>query len=474
MKKFFAVLVVALYMIPGFSKIRFHCTVGDNMVFQQNSMAVIKGKATPGEKVVLTCSWDKNVGSVVAGQDSTWKMEVVIPEATFVPQWLQAKCGKEAVRAENILFGEVWLCSGQSNMEMPVRGFPSQPVNGSLSEILNSVKYKDHIRLYDVEHRYSDTVLDECRAEWALPTYENVAMFSAVAYIFGSRLSAALDVPVGIVLSSYGGTRIESWMDEGALSGFSSDDYIAVADKPYRDPYKIYNAMVAPVTDIKVRGVVWLQGESNRRNAHVYGAMLKKMVALWRDDRRDSELPFIVVQIAPCPYNGEGELGAARIMEAQFQTVSEMNNAYFVGTSDIGAERFIHFPEKVILGERVCVSALANVYGMSGFPKGNPYVSDVKYEDGKAWVYFSNAERGLVPSDKEIECFELAGPDGVYHPASGKIHRTERNCVIVTSPHVSRPENIRFAFDNWHKVNLYSNEGLPAVLYRSDDIDYNK
>lgn len=471
MKRIFVFVLAVLAGIPGFSEVRFHSAFGDNMVLQQGSRTVVRGKAAPGEKLVFTCSWEKGKRTLAASSDSVWMTEVDVPEASFDPQWMLVRSKSGEARVDNILFGEVWLCSGQSNMEMPVRGFPSQPVNGSISEILASGKYRN-LRLYDVEHRYSDTPLDECRAEWMLPLPENVAAFSAVAYVFGSRLSEALDVPVGIVLSSYGGSRVESWMDREALSVFSEDDYIAVADKPYRDPYKLYNAMIVPVSGIQVRGVVWLQGESNRRNAHVYCDMLKRMVSLWRKDRNDASLPFIVIQIAPCPYNGEGELGAARLMEAQFRAVSEMENAYIVGTSDIGAERFIHFPEKVVLGERACVSALANVYGIAGFPKGNPYVTGVEYGEGKARVTFANAERGLVPTDREIQCFELAGSDGIYYPAAGKIDRNRRNCVIVTSEQVPEPVNVRFAFSNWHKVNLYSNEGLPAYPYRSDDIIY--
>lgn len=471
MKRILVSVLCVFSCVQGFSGVRFHSAFGDNMVLQQESRTVVKGKAAPGDRLVFTCSWEKGKRTLVAASDSVWMTEVDVPEASYDPQWMQVSSRTGSARVDNILFGEVWLCSGQSNMEMPVRGFPSQPVNGSLKEILACGKYRG-LRLYDVEHRYSDVPADECNAEWMLPTHENVAAFSAVAYVFGSRLSEALDVPVGIVLSCYGGSRVESWMDDEALSVFSEDDYIAVADKPYRDPCKLYNAMVVPVNGIRVRGVVWLQGESNRRNAHVYCSMLKRMISLWRKDRNDPSLPFLVIQIAPCPYNGQGELGAARIMEAQFKAASEVGNAYIVGTSDLGAERFIHFPEKVVLGERVCVSALANVYGIAGFPKGNPYVAEVEYADGCARVTFANAGRGLVPADKDIRCFELAGRDGVYHQATGKIDRNRRNCVIVTSGQVPEPVDVRFAFSNWHKVNLYSNEGLPAYPYRSDDVLY--
>lgn len=460
-----------LLCIAGFAQPGFHSSFGDNMVLQQNSITVVKGKGIPDEKITFSCSWDKQKKTVRVSSDSSWTVGVSIPAASFTPHWMQVSSKDGTHRIENILFGEVWLCSGQSNMEMPLRGFPSQPVKGSMEEILYSWKYKN-LRLYDVGHKWSDAPLDECSAEWQLPTPENVALFSAVGYVFGSRLSEALGVPVGIVLSSYGGSRIESWMCEGSLSDFAAGDFLAKADKPYRDPYKLYNAMIAPIRDIQIRGVVWLQGESNRRDADVYAPKLKRLIDTWRTDHNDRQLPFIVVQIAPCPYNGPGEFGAARIMEAQFSTVATTEHAYIVGTSDIGGEHFIHFPEKVVLGERICVSALANVYGRKGFPKGNPYVTDIEYEDGRAIVRFANAERGLTPTDQIVECFELAGSDGIYYPAAAKIHKNRRDCVVVSSEQVPAPVNLRFAFSNYHKVNLYSNEGLPAYPFRSDSISY--
>lgn len=456
--------------LPLRAEVRLHASFGDHMVLQQQSVTMLRGTAGPGEKVTVRCSWEQDRHSVKAAADGNWQIPLTTPSGGFEPQWIEVK-ERNTVRIDDVLIGEVWLCAGQSNMEMPMRGFPSQPVEGSLAEIAASSQYR-YLRLFDVPHTCAETPQTECGGEWQCSSPERVAMFSAVAYLFGRRLTEALNIPVGIIVSSYGGSRIESWMDAASIAKFDPKDYIAKADKPYRDPCKLYNAMIAPLTGCTIRGVVWLQGESNRRNAHVYAPMLTELMSLWRDKWCNPNLPFIVCQIAPCPYNGEGELGAARLMEAQFKAVNSDAYAYMVGSSDIGAEKFIHFPKKDAVAERAFVSALANVYGFKGLPACGPTMEKVEYLEGKAVVHFSHADRGLVPTDRGIECFELAGKDLVFHPANARIGRKDRSTVEVECDAVPHPCAVRYAFSNWHRTNLYNCEGLPAYPFRTDSIRY--
>ncbi len=317
----------------------------------------------------------------------------------------------------------------------------------------------------------AETPQNECKGEWSRSTPDQVALFSAVAYLFGRRLTETLDVPVGLIVSSYGGSRIESWMDAESMAKFDPKDYIAKADKPYRDPCKLYNGMIAPLTGIPVRGVVWLQGESNHRNAHIYTSMLRELMGLWRRKWSQPEMPFIVCQIAPTVFHGESILGRVRIMEAQLRAVQEENRAWMVGTSDIGDEHVVHYPKKDKVAERVFYSALVNVYGMGGLPASGPTVARVDYTDGRAVVHFAHAERGLNPLKTEIVGFELAGADGVYHPAAARIG-TDRATVEVSSDAVPAPCALRYAFTDWHRINLYNHAGLPAFPYRSDSVEY--
>lgn len=465
----FLSLLFTLFCTILQAEVRLHPTFGSHMVLQSRRTVALHGSAAPGHRVSVRCSWERKSHTAVAAADGSWSIPVDTPEASFDPQWIEVR-EKNTVRLDDVLIGEVWLCSGQSNMEMPMRGFPSQPVEGAAAEIAASSKYKN-LRLFTVGRACVETPQDTCEGSWSCATPEQVATFSAVAYLFGRRLTETLGIPVGLIVSSYGGSRIESWMDAGAMAQFDPKDYIAHADKPYRDPCKLYNGMIAPLTGYPVRGVVWLQGESNRRNAHVYAPMLRELMALWRRKWSQPEMPFIVCQIAPCPYHGEGELGGARLIEAQLRAVKEDGHAYMVGTSDIGDEHLIHYPKKDAVAERVFFSALVNVYGIKGLPASGPMVSSVDYAEGLAIVRFDHAERGLNPLKKELAGFELAGADGIYRPATAHVG-TDRTTVEVSSPEVPAPCALRYAFTDWHRIDLYNHAGLPAFPYRSDSVEY--
>lgn len=467
-KLLFSLLLVILCATSQ-AEVRLHTTFGSHMVLQQRSALVLHGTATPARSVEVRCSWLPDGLAATAAADGTWRIALDTPEASFEPQWIEVR-ETNTIRLDDVLIGEVWLCSGQSNMEMPMRGFPSQPVEGAAAEIAAAMKYGG-LRLFTVGRACAETPQRECTGFWSRATPGQVARFSAVAYLFGRRLTEALDVPVGLIVSSYGGSRIESWMDAETIARFDPEDYIAHADKPYRDPCKLYNGMIEPLTGYPVRGVVWLQGESNRRNAHVYAPMLRELMALWRRKRSQPELPFIVCQIAPCPYDGEGRLGGARLVEAQIEAVRADRNAWMVGTSDIGDERLIHYPDKNTVAERVFYSALVNVYGVEGLPVSGPTVSHVDYAEGRAIVHFDHAERGLNPLNAPLAGFELAGADGVFHPATARVGAL-RSTVEVSSAEVPAPCALRYAFADWHRIDLYNYAGLPAFPYRSDSTDY--
>lgn len=463
--------ITATLYLNSSATIKLHNTIGNHMVLQQESATIIKGKANPGEKITLKCSWEKKNFKTHCETDSTWSIKLQTPKGSFNKEWISLD-GENHILLDDILIGDVWLCSGQSNMEMPLKGFPSQPVENSLELIMDSYQYKN-LRLFEIPHRYSEIPEMECGGEWQISTPETAAEFSAIGYIFGSKLSASLNVPVGILLSSYGGSRIESWMTPESLEAFKEGiDYQKIADKPYRDAYKLYNGMIYPLLESNIKGVVWLQGSSNRWNAGCYASMLENMIKLWRNNWKNHLLPFYICNLTPNHYKKDVGFENARIIEAQIQVANKDSDVHVIPMSDLGKPKFIHFPKKREAALRVTASVLANTYGVKGIPAEAPIVDKIEYNEGKAFVYFKNANRGLVPMYQDIDCFELAGEDKIFHSANAMIDVHQRNRVIVSCNQVENPKYVRYAFSNWHVTMLYGNEGLPALPFRTDNIKF--
>ncbi len=466
MKRTLLTLLMLGLALPLVAAVRLHPLFTNHMVLQQQHDVPLQGTAAPHERMVVTCSWLAEPLTTRADGEGRWCLPIKTPKATFEPQTVVVKGAAEELRLDDVLIGEVWLCSGQSNMQMPLRGFPSQPTEGGLAAIASASKYKA-LRLFHVAATHAEEPQTTCKGEWAVSSPAAAATFTAVGFFFGSRLTEALDVPVGLISASYGGSRIESWMNEQTIARFDKRDYIPKADKPYRDPVKLYNAMIAPIEGFPLAGVVWLQGESNRRNSHVYAEMLRAMMEQWRAGWQQPDLHFIICQLAPLPYNSIGKLGGARVQEAQWQVAREDKAASLVCLADIGDKKMVHFPKKEVVGERVFYAAMANRYHIEGIPASGPTLDKVTFEQGKAIVRFAHAERGLTPLNQPIECFELAGEDLQFHPAKAKIGK-DRATVEVTCEAVPAPRYVRYAFANWYRTNLANNYGLPAVPFRTD------
>ena len=466
MKKLFMILgLCSVFTLRA--EVKFHPTLGDHMVLQQRSEATIHGSASPRSEIGVTCSWDGLVRKTRADGNGFWSVTVLTPAATAEPQTVTAS-GDGTATLEDVLIGEVWLCSGQSNMEMPMRGFPSQPTDGSLAEIMSSPRYR-HLRLYTVGRKPADAPQASCSGEWKTCTPESVAAFSAVGYLFGKQLNETLGIPVGIVVSCYGGSNVEAWMSPATLAKYTPGrDYIPAekADMPHRAPSTLYNGMLTPLLKMNFKGVVWYQGESNRSRAHIYARLLTDMIGLWRSEWNRPDMPFIICQI--CPYASREELAGALIMEAQQQVVRTVPGCSLVGTSDIGSPNFIHAPLKAPVARRAAAAALAGTYGLKGIPASGPLFRSVEFENGKALVSFDHTGLGLSPEKTDLDCFELAGEDRVFHPAKARVHK-DRKRVVVSSEAVPAPVAVRFAFHSWHKTNLYNTEGLPAAPFRSDN-----
>ena len=292
---------------------------GDNMVLQQQSEAQFWGKAAPGKKVTIRPSWSTQGITANVGKDGRWRAAVPTPEAGG-PYTIELSDG-ERLTLRDVLIGEVWLCSGQSNMEMPVHGFPNQPVEGSAEAIIRA-RAATPIRLCTVKRSTARTPQEECAAQWLKHTPEAVAGTSATAYYFARYLQSVLDVPVGVIVTCWGGTPVEAWMDRETMSGFKEFDLSFLdnpdqIDRPQYKPCGLYNGMIAPLVPYTVKGFLWYQGESNRPNPTQYRALMPAFVKMLRERWAQGELPFYYVQIAPYRYDGPNAISGALLREAQ-------------------------------------------------------------------------------------------------------------------------------------------------------------
>ncbi len=360
-------LLLALGLsLSGNGRVRLPSLVGSGMVLQRNSDARIWGRAEPGRRVTVTPSWGAEPAAVRADGSGRWSVRIETPDAGG-PHTLTIDDGDPLV-LDDILIGEVWLCSGQSNMEMPLRGFDSQPVNGSLETAMLAGEHPE-IRLFRVSRAVSHEPQEDCTGTWQVSSMRSASGFSAVGYHFGLCLARALGIPIGLIESDWGATRIEAWMSREAARNVRHDILATDAEHdPQNRTGALYNAMIRPLTPYTLRGFVWYQGESNKGCHADYARNMAAMVAEWRDAWGGGErMPFYYVQLAPFDYDipmhrFRGERNPVLLpllVEAQLRALELIPNADMAVNTDLGDAREIHPPGKRIVGQRLALLALA-------------------------------------------------------------------------------------------------------------------
>lgn len=489
------VLIIALFVTGvAMAKVKLPSVLADGMVLQQQTEVKLWGKAETGKNVAVTTSWDSSTYKTTVDNNGHWNIKVKTPKATAIPQTINiAECGKtnkkgditNTVILQNILIGEVWLCSGQSNMEMPMRGFDRQPLTCT-NDIIARAKASTPVRMFITDsergewiRQYSKTPQDDCRGSWFDNTPDNVASTSAVAYMYARYLNDVLEIPVGIIITTLGGSRIEPWMSREAISGFGRDlsflDTDTEVKNIHADPCVLYNAKIHPFTTFPIRGILWYQGESNRDNADEYGQMMESFVSDLRTqwakgtDRKDGgiDIPFYYVEIAPFNYEGADGTSAARMREVQASCMKTIPNSGMVSTIDVGHPRFIHPTDKQTVANRLAWLALARTYKHTGFGYASPVYRSMEIADNKIYINVDNAERGLCPMWTELKGFEIAGSDGVFHPAFAEIE--EKTCRLAVSCNdVPHPKAVRYAYKNTPEISVYNIYGLPLLPFRTD------
>jgi len=449
-----------------FAKIKLPSIIASNMVLQRNTTVKIWGWASPGEKISIKATWISEIVKITASENGRWEIAIKTT-LSKEPQSIQLKSSQSNINLDNILFGEVWICSGQSNMRMPLKGYTGQPTfEGNLSVATSK---NSNLRLFSITENGSPTPLDSVSnyKKWEIAAPETSKDFSAVAYFYGKQLQAILDVPVGLIMTSWGGTRIQPWMSKEAIAPFLEVNEVKkdTTEKYKRIPSAIYNAMINPITSYTIKGAIWYQGETNRNEPKIYQKLLPEMVKDWRKQWNIGDFPFYYVQIAPNKYIDKSN--SQYLREAQLKALEVIPNSGMAVLSDIGSDVTIHPPRKKEVAERLLLIALNKTYGMKDIDCNSPVYKSMTEKEGALLLSFDAAETGIFSPETELSNFEIAGEDKIFYPAKAEIIAHKQ--LKVYSLDVKVPVAVRYGWYNWFEGTLYDNNMLPASSFRTDD-----
>jgi sialate O-acetylesterase len=467
MAGFWAVL---LWLAAGYvsAEVKLPSVIGENMVLQRDQPLPIWGWDTPGTEV--TVSMGQAQASAKADASGKWMVRLPAMKAGGPLEMTIA--GSNKVELKNILVGEVWLCSGQSNMEWAV----SRSANAQ-QEI--AAANHPRIRHIKINHTPADQPQTDAPTPkgWEACTPETVGAFTAVGYYFGRNLQEKLDVPIGLIGSNWGGTRIEPWtppvgfQQTPALKEITNNlaQYPAkTADGKinHQSPLALYNGMIHPLVPFALRGAIWYQGESNNGEAMLYHEKMKALISGWRSVWQREDLPFYYVQLAPYTYRSPRQPeDLAEIWQAQLSTLAVPHTGMAV-TVDIGNVKDIHPTNKQDVGKRLALWALAKTYGMKDLVYSGPLYKSMQVEGNKIRLKFDHTGGGLVSRDgRPLSWFSIAGANKQFIEAQAQI---DGDTVVVHSDSVATPVAVRFGWHQEAEPNLSNKEGLPASPFRTD------
>lgn len=496
---FSGLLVFNLTSVGMRADVRPNPLFSENAVLQQGADVPVWGTAREGEKV--TVEFQGQTATAVA-KDGRWL--VTLKDLKPGGPFSMKITGDNAIEFRNILVGEVWLCSGQSNMEWALS--KSDGADAAIASSSNPM-----LRMCRIPHNVQMTPQTEVPAKWEESKPETAKSFSAIPYWFGSKLQKELGVPVGIINNSFGGTTIQSWMPEETLKKgpWPQDKWtvlaLAKADydkrveeaRPAKEKYEadkaaaiaqhlppppqpagipsefkgvttLWNGELAPLTPYRIRGVAWYQGESNAyvKVADTYKDLLPALIKDWRAAFGQPDLPFLIFQIArnrKPQTDANEQSGIAELQEAQAKIARATPHAALVVTTDMGGPD-VHYTGKEPVAERASKAALTLAYGRK-IQAASPEFLKADFDDGKATIHFVNAESGLESRGGDPKGFVLAGKDGKFVFADAKI---DGSTIIVTSPDVKDPAAVRYGWADLPDINLFSKDGLPVAPFRSD------
>ena len=440
----------------------------DGMILQQQKSINIWGIDSAGTKIHVVSSWGET-SQATTSTNGKWKLQLTTPTAGG-PHAITIK-GSSIVTINDVLIGEVWVCSGQSNMQIPLSGgLDGNFIEGGLDAIVNSKN--DRIRFFTVKQNTSLKPLDNVKGRWEKAAPSTSGSFSAVGYFFAQQLEKVLDVPIGIVVTAWGSSTAEAWSDDKTLHDLGITIPNEIAKMPQKTPTVLYNAMMHPLIGYGIKGVLWYQGEANRLNANEYEKIVNTMVTSWREQWNIGDFPFYYAQIAPFNY---GKNNSAFLREAQLKSSQNLQNAEMVVTLDVGDCTQIHPSKKREVGKRLSYIALAKNYGISGYDFKSPTLTNYFIEKQEIILTFSNRIQ-LNRNVGTSENFEIAGTDMIFYPANAVMkspyHKDQK--VRVFSEKVPNPKAVRYGFKNCVIPTLFGRNGLPVSSFRTDNLNANE
>jgi sialate O-acetylesterase len=463
---FFCLLLLSF---AGMSEVTLPLLFKNNMVLQQGITLPVWGWAKPGEKVTVTL--DKNVVSARTSKDGKWRVN--LPKMNYGGPYSLTVKGKNLISISNVMIGEVWVCSGQSNMEFKV-----STTKNAEAEI--AAANNPDIRLFTVKKRIAQLPQEKLEeGEWSVCTPQSIPGFSAVAWFFGRNLNEKLKVPIGLIHTSWGGTVAETWTSGETIS--ADADFAELLQKlkaldmstakvaPNNYPTLLYNGMINPLVPYAIKGVIWYQGESNASRAQQYKRIFPNMINDWRTKWNQGNFPFLFVQLANYkkPVKTPSDSEWAELREAQTQTL-QLESTGMATIIDVGMADNIHPTDKQTVGYRLSLAALKVAYGQNLVYTGPTY-KEMKIEGNKIFITFDNVGKGLKVNNLYgyVNGFTIAGENGEFKWAKASV--VNENTVVVTSESVGKPVAVRYGWaDNPDDLNLYNAEDLPANPFRTD------
>ncbi len=456
-----SIAVMAL-LFPGVmgAKVSLPSIFSDGMVLQQESEVAIRGTSDrKNHELSVSVPWNDKAYRTITDNDGNWELRFNTP--SFGGPYEITVSDGEPLTIRNVLVGEVWLCSGQSNMDMRVSGRFNDPVIGAIDAVVTSEN--PEIRMFTVGAKMTSQPESDCVGSWEEASTETVPEFSATAYFFARKLHSVLNVPVGIIHSSYGGSRVEAWMSPEGVEPYKGNPDV-------HNESILYNGMLAPVVGYGIRGCLWYQGEANIDAPDLYMSLFPALVADWREKWGQGEFPFYYAQIAPFAYNKGEEKGqsSAYLREAQTKCLELIPSSGMIILTDIGDSRTIHPMEKIAVGDRFAYLTLSRTYGKKGYTPTGPIYRSMDVKGNEAEIAFDNVGKGLTSYREPLTGFEVAGADRVFHPAEARFGKDSQT-VIVSSKEVDAPVAVRYAFKDYVKGSLFNMFGLPASSFRTDE-----
>lgn len=472
-RRLIALLAMAALTVGAQAKVRLPHLIGDNMIVQQNTQARLWGWDQPGKKVVVSTSWTDTKYTAKTDKSGRWEVKVDTPEGSMTTLSITFDDG-EPVTISGVLSGEVWVCAGQSNMEMPLRGFGQCPVEDYNNVVLDA-SGSAGVHFAKIPSVMSMTPQEDANCEWKVCSPSTVSNASATGYFFARLVNRTLGIPVGIIEANKGGTRVEAWLNEQNLKTYTDEplDSVSIYSRGEMERQLVWgNATFNPVLKYTVKGIVYYQGCSNVGNhTSEYAERLALLVKQWREGFGLGEIPFYFVEIAPYFYDNSDGTAAALLREQQYKASTMIPHSGLVGTNDAAYKweyRNIHPSQKRKVGERLALWALADTYGQTGLIHKSPSYESMTVVGNEVHVKLKDTFDGVQPIDF-IEGFEVAGADRVFHKATA--YADWWKGIVVSSPEVSEPVAVRYCFHNFALGNLKNQGGLPLIPFRSDNWD---